>query len=168
MNELLLALIVIILHVSEKTQDSRQKEFINRKNPLKDGRSSVLQCGKPNDSYSAIQYNEKYKLFFLDGNILEAFNLEVMRTNIKSKARQTKKIKANVCTAAQECQPEAPAILTGKHRKICAGCSRQRDKSQVLQSQANFETHQFTAKLIQKNPDKTSHPSLFLCIIILQ
>lgn len=87
-----------------------------------------------------------------------------MKTNIKNKARKTnkKKIKANVCTAAQECQSGAPTILMGKHRKICAGCFRQRDKSQMVQGQENFKTQQFTAKLIQENSDKTTHLSSFV------
>jgi len=37
---------------------------------------------------------------------LEAFILEVMRTNIKNKEKQIKKKKANVCAAAQESQLE--------------------------------------------------------------
>lgn len=121
-----------------------------------------------------MQYTEKkkcsfWKEMFILCMALEAFILKVMTKNIKNKVRKTnEKIKASVCTAAKECQLRAPTLLTVNTGKNCAGCYRQRNKSQVLQSWDSFKTYQFSAKVIQKNPDKTSHPSPFLCIINLQ
>lgn len=48
-----------------------------------------------------------WKETFIHYMALEAFILEVMRANIKSK----EKIKANVCTVVQECQPEHQLFL---------------------------------------------------------
>lgn len=98
---------------------------------------------------------------------LEAFILEVMRTNIKNKEKQKNKGKCLYsCSGMSDWTPTILVVNTGK---IFVGCQRQRNKSPVLQSTETIsEQSKSVLSWLKKNPDKTCDPSLFLCMTIPQ
>lgn len=109
-----------------------------------------------------------WKETFIQCMALEAFILEVMRTNIKNKEKQIKKNKGKCLYSCSGMSVWAPSILRVNTGKIFVGCQRQRNKSQVFQSRDNFRTKQTSAELIQINPDKSCDPSLCLCMTFPQ
>lgn len=104
-----------------------------------------------------------WKETFIQCTALEAFLLEVMRTNIKNKEKQ-KKNEDKCLFSCSGMSVWAPTILMVNTGKIFVGCQRQRNKSPELQSRDNFRTKQIRAELTQTLTKPLTH----LCFSVWQ
>lgn len=107
-----------------------------------------------------------WKETFIQCTALEAFLLEVMRTNIKNKEKQKKKWRQMFVQLLRNVSLSTN-YSHGKHRKNLCGVPETEEQISRASKPRQFQ-NKANQGWADSNPDKTFDPPLFLCMTIPQ